>query len=87
MAMLPSFLHCHYVFWCWDICMFCADESPLIPGDLCMSDVHNVLCSIAPFSSYRLLPMASSVESVHLIFGLSFSLLPSIFFPSNPAGA
>lgn len=44
-----------------------------------MSDVHGVLSSRTLLSSCRLMPRASFMESLHLIFGLPLSLLPSIF--------
>lgn len=46
-----------------------------------MSDVHGVLSSRTLLSSCRLMPRASFMESLHLIFGLPLSLLPSIFSP------
>lgn len=46
---------------------------------LCMSDVHYVLSSITLLSSFRLMPMASFMESIYLIFGLSLFLILSIF--------
>ena len=42
-----------------------------------MSDVHNVLSLTALLSSWRLRPMASFMESIHLIFSSSF---PSAFY-------
>lgn len=42
-----------------------------------MSDSHNVLSSAALPGSYRPMPVASFIESAHLIFGLSLCLLPS----------
>ena len=44
-----------------------------------MSDVHNDLSSPALLCSYRLMPMASLMESIHFIFGLPVCQLPSNF--------
>ena len=68
-----------------------AVESALTPVTEWMSDVHNVLCSPALLRCCRLLlPVASFMESVHLIFGLPFPFrllsFPALMsFPKNPA--
>lgn len=56
-----------------------AFESVLILGNPTMSDVHNNLSSIPLFGSYGLMPTASFMESFHLIIGLPFYLLLSIY--------
>ena len=49
---------------------------------LWMSGVHSVLSSTALFSFCRLMPTASFMELIHLIFGFLLFLLPSTF-PSS----
>lgn len=44
-----------------------------------MNDAHNVLSSAALLSSCKLMPMASFMKPVHLIFGLPLFPLPSVF--------
>lgn len=58
----------------------------------CMSDVHTILSSTAGLSSCRFAPVASWMESAHLLFGLPVFLLPSMVpsiavFPTEPAFA
>lgn len=43
------------------------------------SDTHNVLCSAALLSSYRLVPMVFIMEPTNLLLGLPLFLLPLAF--------
>lgn len=55
----------------FQVCVLCAAESAPTPGDITNECVHNVLCSKALLSSCRLMPTASFIECIYLIFGLS----------------
>ena len=71
-----------------NICYVELSQFQLLPTSG-MSDVGNVLSSAALLSSYSLVPVASLMDSTHLVFGLPLFLLPSVFpallcFPKNP---
>lgn len=72
-------------------CVLCTCESPPTPDNL-MSDVHKILATAALFSSFRLKPMVSFMQSIHLIFDLSLSCRLLFFsalmsFPKPPASS
>lgn len=68
-------------------CKFSQCSNPWGPY---VGDVHDVLSPLALLSSYQLVPMASFMESTHLMFDLPLFLLPPTFptlssFPKNLA--
>lgn len=58
-----SLSHQHYLVWCWAHMCFVLFSR---------SDVCNALSSAALLSSHRLVPMASFMKPIHLIFGRPF---------------
>ena len=70
----------------WTVCVEVPSSWLRLLETLWMSDVHKVLSSTFLLSSFRLTPVASFMESIHLTFGLphSWRLLFSPAFSLNP---